>query len=621
MQHKKAQVTIFIIIAIVVVAAALFSYFFIFRKPLAIPSEIQPVESYFIECVSEHVKDASRIAGMQGGYIEIPEFEPGSEFMPFSSQLSFLGLQVPYWFYVSGNNIVREQRPSLRNVEKEISDYLEDRIQDCELSSFSDQGYDIVIEGSPDVDVIIHGNYIETTVRWPFTITFGDVSSRISEHKISTESSFGQLYDSASIIFEAEQEQLFLENYALDALRLYAPVTGIDLSCAPKTWLVSDVREEINSALEGNIGAVKVSGTYYTLSKEEHKYFEVDIGESIDEQIYFLYSRDMPHVFEVWPSDDGLMKAEPIGNQPGLNFLGSVGFCYVPYHFVYDIKFPVLVQVIKNEELFQFPVLVIIDKNSVRNMSAGETEEIIFDLCQYKTQEVTIFTYDENTRPLEADIGYKCFNQVCSVGNTIIEGGQAILTTKVPQCYNGFLVAESPGYAVSKLQVPGIESFIANIFLRPEHILDLEVQGLGSGEYASVTFTSDDHSVSLYYPEQKEITLVEGIYNVSVYLYKESSITLDAQRVEKCIDVPVAGISGVFGAMQEQCFEMDVPKETLTNVVFGGGKSEFYITESELSGASKIIVNAPSYDVPKNLLDLGDIYGLIDISEVQVNLG
>jgi len=540
--------------------------------------------------------------------------------VPFSSELDFLGLQIPYWFYISGNNIMKEQKPSLSLIEKQFSDYLENAVQECSLDTFVEQGYEISIEGEPKVEVSIKADYIQTTVRWPFTITYGDVSSRIDEHKINTKTNFGKLYFTAEKIFDAEQEKLFLENYALDVLRLYAPMTDIELSCAPKTWFVSSVKNEIDKALEANIGAIKISGNYYSLRSPENKYFEVDIGEKVNEQVNLLYSKNMNHVFEVWPSENGLMKAEPIGNQPELGFLGSLGFCYVPYHFVYDLKFPVLIQIIKDDELFQFPVVVVIDKNVVRNKTMESKEETGFDLCQYRNQEITVFTYDENSKPIEADIGYKCFNQVCDIGRTKIEGGKAMLDAKVPQCYNGFVVAKAPGYASAKLQSPGIDSFIANLFLKPEHVLDLEIKGLGKDEYATITFTSEGYSTSMYYPEENQISLVEGIYNVSVYLFKESSITLDAQRVEKCIDVPAPGLSGIFGGMQEQCFEIDVPKESLTNVVFGGGKSQYSVTESELNSASKLSIKAQAYDVPENILELGDIYSLIDISELQIDL-
>ncbi len=411
--RQKGQVTLFIIIAVLVIAAALFSYFFFIKKPTIAP-KVQPVETYFVDCISEHVKEATKIAGMQAGYIELPEFEPGSDYLPFSSRFNFLGSDVPYWFYVSGNNIFKEQKPELWEIEKQFSDYLNTKVKECEFDFFTEQGYEINFEGEPKTEVKIKADSIESVVVWPLTITYGDATSKINEHKAVVKTHFGRLYDDAKAIYEAEQEQLFLENYAMDVLRLYAPVTGIEISCAPKTWVVSSVRDELDNALEGNIAAIKVKGSYYDLGSER-KYFEVDIGRNIDETVYFLYSKNIPHVFSVWPSENNLMKAEPVGMQPGLGILGSLGFCYVPYHFVYDLKFPVLIQIMDGDEFFQFPVVVVIDKNSVRNVTTSETEELVFDVCQYKNQEVSIFTYDENLRPIEADIGYKCFNQVCDI--------------------------------------------------------------------------------------------------------------------------------------------------------------------------------------------------------------
>lgn len=617
--QKKAQVTLFIIIAVVVLAAALFSFIYIRRTRVAIPTKIQPVEDYLVECISGHVKDTSKIAGMQAGYLDLPEFESGSEYMPFSSRLNFIGMEVPYWFYVSGNNLAREQRPELREIEQQFSDYLEEKIQECDLSNFLNNNYDIELEGSPVIDVDIKKNSIDINVKWPLNIEFEDAKARIIDHKVITRSNFGQLYDTANTIYESEKKDLFLDNYAIDVLRLYAPVTGIELSCAPKTWLISELRKEINEALEGNIGAIKVSGSYYSFSNAEHSYFEVDVGRRIDEQVYFLYSRKMPHVFEVWPSENGIMRADPMGNQPGFGILSAVGFCYVPYHFIYDLKFPVLIQIIKEEDVFQFPVLVIIDKNTVKEAPDVESEEVIFDICQHRTQQATIFTYSEQTYPLEADIGYKCFNQICDVGRTTISEGKASLKTFLPQCYNGFLIAKAPGYVNTKIQVSSTGAFVANIFLNPVHTLNLDLN-LGSDEYAIINFVSEDYSTSIYYPEQKQIELSEGDYEVSVSLFKESSISLESQQVEKCIKVPAGGIAGIFGAMQEQCFDIEVPEQTLTNVLFGGGKTEFSVTESELLSASRIRIETSSFDIPTNIFELGDIYGLIDISELQIML-
>ena len=121
MKNNKAQVTIFIIIAIIIVVGV--GLFFAVRGGLfdmGIPAEMEPVYSYYLDCIESEGLEGIYILGQQAGYIEPPEFSPGSEYMPFSSELSFLGIGVPYWYYVSGNGIVKEQVPSRDKMESQM---------------------------------------------------------------------------------------------------------------------------------------------------------------------------------------------------------------------------------------------------------------------------------------------------------------------------------------------------------------------------------------------------------------------------------------------------------------------------------------------------------------------
>ncbi|MGB9707930.1 MAG: hypothetical protein ACPLXC_01205 [Candidatus Pacearchaeota archaeon] len=617
--QKKGQVTLFIIIAIVIVALALLAFFY-FRARVTVPSGLQPAESYFQDCINMKVKEAAQIAGLQGGYLKTPDFEAGSEYMPFSNQLNYLGIPIPYWFYVSGNNLAKEQKPSLDEIELQFKDYLSATIQECDFSSLRAQGYTLNFEGEPKVIVDIKASSIETSVSWPLQIENAGQQAKITEHKVSTKSNFGALYNDASKIYDYEQSSLFLENYSVDVIRLYAPVDGIELSCAPKTWKVSEVKQELKSALEANIAALKLKGSNYNLANSQNRYFEVDAG-AISSNAYLLYMPNAwPSRVEVWPTEDSLMKAEPIGMQPGLGILGAVGLCYVPYHFVYDVYYPVVVQLNKGEELFQFATIVVIDKNMPRNASIGESGDIVLDICQYKSQPAMIFTYDADSRPLEADVYFKCFNQVCKIGRTAMEGGDAILEASVPKCVNGVIIAKAAGYQDAWVVFTTTEEFIANIFLAPSHELTIEMPNLKQGEYALINFVSSSYSTSVYYPEQTKINLSEGNYNITAYLFKDSLITIGAQSAETCVKIPAGGLAGVFGAMQEQCYDISVPQQSLTNVLFGGGKTSWFVTESDLRGKSKISILADTFTVPKDITELSEVYVSVDVGQVNVQL-
>src|SRR3989344_6769764 len=115
-RDKNAQVTVFVIVAIVVVVAVLGILFL--RGNISfgggVPASLEPAYNYFLNCLETDTSTGVDILGTQGGYIYTDDlaFEPGSSYMPFSSELNFLGNPVPYWYYVSGNGIQREQIPS-----------------------------------------------------------------------------------------------------------------------------------------------------------------------------------------------------------------------------------------------------------------------------------------------------------------------------------------------------------------------------------------------------------------------------------------------------------------------------------------------------------------------------
>ena len=77
--NKKGQTTIFIIIAIIIVAAV--AGYFIFRDKVSIskiPASMQPIYTSFLQCLEEDTLVGIDILESQAGYIYLPNFEPGS---------------------------------------------------------------------------------------------------------------------------------------------------------------------------------------------------------------------------------------------------------------------------------------------------------------------------------------------------------------------------------------------------------------------------------------------------------------------------------------------------------------------------------------------------------------
>jgi hypothetical protein len=609
--NKKAQVTIFIILAIVVVAGIVLYFVVGGFSGDVVPGDMQPVYDYYISCVESSVEEGIALMGGQGGYIEVPEFEPGSPYIPFSSQLSFFGQPVPYWMYVSGNNLLKEQVPTKAMMQQQLGKYVEDRLTACDFEDFEAMGYDVYIEPGV-VSTIINENSVEVGISNPVTIFKGEQSVSVNSHEFSVGSKLGKFYDMALDVYNSEKEDMFLENYAIDVMRLYAPVDGVDISCAPKVFVDEDIRRGLYDGLELNMNSIKLEGGYYDLSSPDRNYFVKDVGFDVDENVNIMYNRNWPTKIDIY----GDRVVEPVGVQPGLAILG---FCYVPYHLVYDISFPVMIQFYDSRELFQFPISVIIDNSQPREALPSTFGDVSLEgeVCRYKNSNVLVNTYDSELNPIEARIRFKCLDSICEVGETEIDGGSAVFEGDVPQCVNGFFIASAEGYADGKVQVSTNSENIANIVLKKKYELGLDLGDIGGG-MAMLNFVSDDYSTTAIYPDSNSVVLVEGNYNVTVYVYQNSTLTLPGSSDRICVDVPVGGVGGLLGMEEEKCYDVNVPSMSVDMAVIGGGKSYDYVAESMLSGSTELNVNVPLFGKPSSLESLQENYALVEDSRVYL---
>src|SRR3989344_524653 len=134
---QRAQVTIFIILAIVLVAVVVL-FVTLHQKTTSVeqlPSDFQPIYEAFRSCNEQHIKMGIALLESQAGYIETPEFKPGSSQLPLSNQLDFLGNGIPYWWTVSGNGIAQEQVPSQSDIEEQLSDFVLEQLPDCDFQT------------------------------------------------------------------------------------------------------------------------------------------------------------------------------------------------------------------------------------------------------------------------------------------------------------------------------------------------------------------------------------------------------------------------------------------------------------------------------------------------------
>ncbi|MEK7092761.1 MAG: hypothetical protein AAB907_04000, partial [Patescibacteria group bacterium] len=299
--------------------------------------------------------------------------------------------------------------------------------------------------------------------------------------------------------------------------------------------------------------------------------------------------------------------------------LGILGFCYVPYHFVYNVKYPVLVQISDGEETFQFPLAVVVQGNEPRKALDATASEIwLSELCQYKNTPVAVNVYDSKLNRVEAEISYECFGTKCNIGET----SDGYLKKEFPQCVNGYILAKSEGFSDAKYLYSTTSAGSVDIVLDKvyKENIELKVDGKVSGKNAIITFTSDAGSKTIAYPGQKVVELTEGQYEIQVQIYANASLNIEATTSQQCVDVPESGLGGLFGMTKQKCFDIEMPAQIISNALAGGGTQNYYLLESDLQNSETIEINAQSLATPKSLEELQNNYILFEDKTLEVNL-
>lgn len=642
---KKAQVTVFVVLAIVIVASVVLVFTlrtkFFPSTPEKVPEKLKPFAQSYSLCVEDLGQEAVQVLGQMGGYISPPAEEQENEFS-FGSTLKFLGENIPYWFYISGNGLERQQIPLLGGMEKQLEGYIEENIGRCDsvVSEFSLEGFTIEKKGKPSAQAKIKDEEVTLRVVMPFNLQLADSKARVDTYDIKIGKALGKSYKAARKILEAENAQLFLEERTIDVLSLYEelPSTKTTLECFPKSWKVEDVKPDLQNIIANNIQFGKIKGTNYV---NADPYFELDAGlEDKDLGVNFIFIEE-PFKLEINGKEDGSIRGESISNIEA-PFLKSF-ICLSSYDFVYTISYPVLVSIYDAESdyQFQFPLVVSVNKNQPRKPQELEgalelEEEPESKICDNKLARESVFTFDASTtEPLkDVAISYKCISSLCDIGSTKQvsgreeEGGSgsesAMLEAAFPQCVNGFVLAEKEGYAPAKQEFStNIDGQSINLMLKPLKKLNTELilidefggeRSLRSDESALVTFLSEDSTIAqtLLYPEQRALEVADGYYNVRIQVFKKKPLSLEATETKKCFSVPASGIGGVFGFEQEKCETFSIPSTELDQVIFGGVQFNYNL---EIGGRRNIILYSLVSPEPESIDEINGIIADISLNK------
>lgn len=176
-RSRLAQISVFIIIAVVLVGAVAFLFTMLYKPgnencgenglcTLPNSGELGSIKMQITDCEKETTTDALKTIGIQGGFYNKPKYF-------HSIDWAF----IPYYYY-SGEDIM----PQKINVQEELSSYVNDNMNDC-LGKVNSGNYQINYEAPETMTAISPGKTV-FTINSPITLKKGEETTKIELKQI-----------------------------------------------------------------------------------------------------------------------------------------------------------------------------------------------------------------------------------------------------------------------------------------------------------------------------------------------------------------------------------------------------------------------------------------------------
>jgi hypothetical protein len=164
--NKKAQVTIFIIIAILIVAAVLLIYLFYPQVTTTLGTQENTPQSYIQTCIEKEISETITALSLQGGSLN-----PENYIMNNDSKVEFLCYTNEYY------RPCLVQQPMLKqHIEAEIKSRISSDVNKCFGSlktNYENQGYDVDLK-SGTISIELLPKRVISTFGYSLTTTKGD---------------------------------------------------------------------------------------------------------------------------------------------------------------------------------------------------------------------------------------------------------------------------------------------------------------------------------------------------------------------------------------------------------------------------------------------------------------
>lgn len=386
--NKKAQITAFIIIGVILLFAAALILFIKTQLNKDVeqpdlpdaPTKIEPVVELVGLCLEQVSKEALEKIGLHGGYTDPESY--GLNIDPYqpteSDALSVAaesGFDVAYWHFMKSDNectdcVFSSWKPHLESpqgasrdasIESQISKYVNDHIQDC-LNSFREMEpeFSVAPEGEPKASTSITRNEVVVNLQYPLSISAQGEQFSHSQYRATHDLNFRKIYEAAQEIVQTQQKSGYFEKQTLDWIQAASmpapsndrmpPIFAQDNVCGMGTfWVKTDVEEnKLKPLLQSYTPSTQFFGSAnYAPPQNQDEMAEAFYSMSIlPMNATFMQGLNARAMYMGWPLyfDISPRAGEILGNVDISMNLLFFSWCQHLYEYSYQISYPLLIE-------------------------------------------------------------------------------------------------------------------------------------------------------------------------------------------------------------------------------------------------------------------------------------
>jgi hypothetical protein len=407
--NKKAQITLFIIIGVII----LFSSATILvirnqidedkisteREPVIkeVPSQLKVVQRFVDECIKRSAIEGLTTLGQQGGYVDI-DAQAFREVNMHPTESDYVKIfdtvKVPYWYYLRSKNAdvsvceVSSKKPRLRKtgkaktpyhakdgsaskddvvIEAQLEQFVNSQVDSCigGFGELEERGYHVEKKAGVRTKVTVSEQEVRFLVQMPIEVTYQGSKTDIDDFYVKVPLQLKKTYEMAESIIQAQLDHKFLSRNVKDLIVMYSGLGSTEMmplsemqfeAGSGKYWIKMQMKEKMQNILLTWIKGLQVAGTknYEKLTLDPNVKFKASVRRLYDNMImpelpgisnYGAYSIRFDYLG--WPIYFDLANCN--GEMCTAETMGNkflpLPFEIQNYNAQYDVSYPVIIEI------------------------------------------------------------------------------------------------------------------------------------------------------------------------------------------------------------------------------------------------------------------------------------